>query len=204
MQKIIRLSETQYIVVDDSEIKISDWAFDILRKKVLKCFDVHKKDRLENDYLAFEGNIGNPRDTYKKITHSTQPLEFVKCGLYLNKTGKLLAYDKIEPLSLSEVEEAIYGYSVEKMAENYYNTLGALGTEYDKTTSINLIIWGFKAHQELTDAKYKEVIELLTNITEWSSFKDHPIGKQAQRALDLLPKTEWDIEIDEQGKIKLI
>jgi hypothetical protein len=34
--------------------------------------------------------------------------------------------------------------------------------------------------------KLVEIEQLLTNITEWSSFKEHPIGKQAQKSLMLL------------------
>ena len=61
MQKLIKLNDQHYIIVDDSEIKVGDW------------------------YLTFMNNkiIGEPRkcsdDSYnfsncKKITHSTQPL----------------------------------------------------------------------------------------------------------------------------------
>ena len=60
-QKLIKLSESHYIIVDDSE----------------------------------------------KITHSTQPLEG-------KATNWEFGWDKIEPLSLLEVEEAVNGYQLNK------------------------------------------------------------------------------------------
>ena len=35
-----------------------------------------------------------------------------------------------------------------------------------------------------------EVIQLLTNITEWESYKEHPIGIQAKEALKILTQNE--------------
>jgi hypothetical protein len=204
MNKLIKLSDTHYIVVDDSEIKESDLCYDKEGnrgynniKYVVKC--------LRTDVNSYWNKH------CKKITHSTQPLDTIILKNRNRSQAVGNHYGSIGNISLSEVEEAIYGYSVEKMAHNYS------AKEYPSNlytvdvgmpargTAFRGFFEGFKAHQELTKDKNKEVIELLTNITEWSSFKEHPIGKQAQRALDiLLPKTEWDVEFDEQGKIKLL
>lgn len=184
MIKLIKLSDTHYIVVDDSEIKKGDF-------KYCPFDDVNKIHIQEGDFYD--------KNEFK-ITHSNQPLE--KREGHPVKGGGLWTFDKVKQLSLSEIEEAINGYSVEKMAENYYNTLGALGTEYDKTTSINLIIWGFKAHQELVKdmvslSKVFEILDLYTDAAPISYLK-RELEKQ------LLPKTEWNIEITSEGKIVLL
>lgn len=178
MQKLLKLSDTHYIVVDDSEIKEGDWVINNLDKLIgqtirpISTAEVNDKE-------------------YSKITHSTKPL--------LDKPH----YADYGMLTLSEVEEAIYGYSVEKMAEKRYNE--SLPNQQMAFHCRMGYKEGFKAHQKLVKYKNIEVIELLKNITDWSSFKEHPIGKQAQRALDiLLPKTKWDVEFDEQGKLIIL
>lgn len=186
--KLIKLSDTHYIVVDDSEIKGYDWYFDFITNQIQqKLSDIKCKVKLDR----------------MKITHSNQPLEQSKpisenCGIVEPNV-----FINIKPLSLSEVEEAINGYSVEKMAEKYRNIFSIEGGH--RNYAAQGYIDGFNAHKELVKDKHEEIIELLTNITEWSSFKEHPIGKQAQKALDLLlPKTEWEVEFDENGKLKLV
>lgn len=186
MKKLIKLSDTHYIVVDDSEIKKGDY-----------CLSDNEILQMNNSIGVLLANQQKEKygtKTFFKITHSTQPLS--------DKPH----YAEYGMLTLSEVEEGVNGYSVEKMAENYYNTLGALGTEYDKTTSINLIIWGFKAHQKLVKDKlfskenlwWAYVRGFQANEEKKEPLKDFEDVKQS------LILTEWDIEIDEQGKITLI
>jgi hypothetical protein len=99
MNKLIKLSDTHYIVVDDSEIKESDLCYDKEGnrgynniKYVVKC--------LRTDVNSYWNKH------CKKITHSTQPLE--EDVEFIGKTPKIkLGFVNIKPLSLSEVEEAI-------------------------------------------------------------------------------------------------
>ena len=82
-QLLIKLKETHYIVVDDSEIKL-------------------------NDFITDGCNVWKWKDNCsllgrKKVTHSTQPIEDIN---FVDEVeGKVMP--KIKPLSLSEVEEAI-------------------------------------------------------------------------------------------------
>jgi hypothetical protein len=101
MNKLVKLSETHYIVVDDSEIK------------EVPCYNiVHRVVVIPTDLEWANENKNN----LKVITHSTQPLEpSIKSDKHDNPKEFVL----IKPLSLSEVQELIYGYSVEKMAEKY-------------------------------------------------------------------------------------
>ena len=195
MKKLIKLSNTHYVVVDDSEIKEGDGYYTPKDGVYMMEYGICNSISKIKDAIKLTGK------PFYRIIHSTQPLE-TKNEEYAwyggeNKTTTK-TFDKIKQLSLSEVEEAINGYSVENLAKKI------LGEDlFTKGHRIGFVI-GFNAHKELLKDENKEVIELLTNITEWSSFKEHPIGKQAQRALELLTvKTKWDVEIID-GKIKLI
>jgi len=181
MNKLLKLSESHYIVVDDSEIKEGDWVINGNNK----IFQYTKESISGINYC-------------KKITHSTEPLEVVD---FICNSGEvqeeILDYKEIKSLSLSEVEEAINGYSVEKMAEKNFGTFG-IGKE-------RALCWeaGFKAHQELVKDKLftvedmREAFEAGTKCEDWIDDKEEYIQS-------LLPKTEWDVEFDEQGKLRLI
>lgn len=174
--KLIKLSNTHYIIIDDSVIT------DV---RPFKGRFHYEKGVAINQFPTYLTDLSE----CKIITHSTEPID---------GDGTGACFIDIKQLNLSEVQELIYGYSIENII-NTTNTPNKLDQySYEKG-----IEYGFNKSLELN--KNQEVIQLLTNITEWSSFKDHPIGKQAQRALDLLlPKTEWDVEFDEQDKLKLI
>lgn len=111
MQKLIKLSDEHYIIVDDSEIKEGDYIFDNFCKinniqQVRKC-----------DFDSSHYRNGN----WRKITYSTQPLEDIVIDVTADGNALMsVGFVKIKELSLSEVEEAIYGYSVENMVWNIY------------------------------------------------------------------------------------
>jgi hypothetical protein len=67
-------------ITSDEEIKERDWCYDSLRKIICKCIEVIPKSIKEDDYLVFEGNTGNPRDTYKKIILTTDQ-DLIKDGV---------------------------------------------------------------------------------------------------------------------------
>ena len=173
--KLIKLSDTHYIIVDDSEIKEGDlvrWSKDF---NVGQTVDSINKDWSE----------------WKKITHSTEPLENVKT------------------ISLSEVEEVIYGYSVEKMAKNEFPV-----DKYQQDWAFRRMgfVKGFKAHQELVKDKMftvedirKAMFEVYKNGIRSSKEGKESFSEISNRIIQsLLPKTEWLIEFDEQGKITLL
>lgn len=185
MNKLIKLSDTHYIVVDDSEMINC------------KCYDFSKKEIVDSIFY-------NKQETYcKKITHSTQPLSDVKFTNF---------FDKIKPLSLSEAEEAVYGYSVNKLFLKWESENGNCYNNEDSAFEA-----GFKAHQELVKDKLFTVddvskifavgVQLGIN-QELFTQQGKPLQDEnvvLQRTLQsLLPPTEWDVEFDEQGKIKIL
>lgn len=130
-----------------------------------------------------------------KITHSTMPLE-IRSNEY--------TFVKIKPLSLSEIEEAINGYSLEKM----YNK----PTKVDNTKCGEAFLdghfygfeEGFNAYKELVKDKFsleeiggalKELSKPQYKFDSKTTFKDL-LYKQR--------KTEWEVTFDKQGKLKLI
>lgn len=176
--KLIKLNDSHYIIVDDSEIKEGDY---------------HLTDKKEI-VKTVKSETGFANWLFPKITHSTQPLE------YTNEDH--LHWDKIKKLSLSEIEETVYGYSVEKMAKHCkhsYSWLCKVG-----------YVEGFKAHQELTKDKLFTVDDMKKAI-KLAREQEHDCGgvyfiegTSEDIIQSLLPKTEWNIDFDEQGKIKLL
>ncbi len=190
--KLIKISDTHYIIVDDSEIKEGDYKY---------CpFDDINKIHLQ------KGNYYDKNEF--KITHSTQPLEgnsteniCCDCKGNITEKGVCFCNREVLLLSLSEVEEAINGYSVEKMAESH---AASWQPELRKS-----FIKGFKAHQELVKDKLftrNDLIDFAEKCLSIANDTDG-IGRLRRFVIEqsksLLPKTEWNVEIID-GKIKLI
>ena len=201
--KLIKLNEDHYIVVDDSEIKEGD-LFIILSGLGYSVYSIHKA-KYEGD-----GSKGWNDDHCKKITHSTEPL-----GTKID--GVNFWTSDLMPLSLSEVEEAINGYNVEKMAsEAAFCNGGFIQTEYEYDVAISYYHQGFKAHQELVKDKlildidtFKSVAYSFFSLHRTNEFDDEELELKFERILNnniqsLLPKTEWECTFDEQGKLKLL
>ena len=200
--KLIKLSDTHYIGIDDSEIKEGDYKICLNDKAISRYLC---KKSIESDTLCKD---------CKKITHSNQPLENI--NFVDEAEGKIIP--KIKPLSLSEVEEAINGYSVEKMAENAENLeysdvdpldpCGYSGVDFNVGYQK-----GFNAHKELVKDKLFTVEDMekaieLGNETKLLHKVQHPFerSQQIKRIIQsLLPKTEWEVkEITSEGKIVLL
>jgi hypothetical protein len=177
MNKLIKLSDTHYIVVDDSEIK-----GDICLRYV------------DGTPFVMMFDKGIDAKQYK-ITHST-PIGGLSSML---EAG-------VKELSLSEVEELVNGYSVEKMADESTVLIQDIR---EKQNCKEFYISGFKAHQELTKDKLFTV-EKAIQILEEESFGQGAVSRDEYKARvvfklqSLLPSTEWDVEFDEHGKIKLL
>jgi hypothetical protein len=181
MKKIIKLSDNHYIVVDDSEMKVGDLNIPSDCSKIADISTTAEED------LEIVNRRGNG---YLKITHSTQPLEEMNHGNYKSKV-----FLDIKPLSLSEVEELISGYNVEKMAEKRWGN--RLATKGHRIGFVD----GFNAHKELVKDKLftaQDVINIVKKSRETGLTAEYFITKH------LLPKTEWECTIDEQNKITIL
>ena len=176
--EIIKLNDQHYIIVDDSEIK-KGWV-----TNGVECFLRESMPEYSDEYA---------NRYWKNITHSTQPLD--------EKGFCWFGENCITCIPLSEVEEAINGYSVEKMAfEAMIDYKPFEEVEGYKDYAKHGYIKGFKAHQELVKDKLFTIEDVLVAI---NLAKNHGMtGDEIIKSL--LPKTEWEVEFDEQGKIKLI
>lgn len=190
--KLIKLSDTHYIIVDNSEMLPDAFIYDFLKKEVKRHSGTYR-------------HINYINKNCKRITHSNKPFrEFAP--LTINDMG--LAY-----IPLLKIEEAVYGYSVEKMSRVKYRVQASGGGLYTEGKQDGLregYVDGFNAHKELTKDKLFTLSQLNEAIAEaWNTCEDNEENEtysQAHKRIiqSLLPKTEWDIEFDEQGKIKLI
>jgi hypothetical protein len=90
MKKLIKLSETHYIVVENSIIKVGDWYLDKNGEPRLCEDGYHEIALLE---------IGSESINSYKVIRSTRPLEGV------------------EFIHISEVQEVLDGYNIGKLAE---------------------------------------------------------------------------------------
>jgi hypothetical protein len=209
MQKIIKLSDTHYIVVDDSEMKVGDLNIPSDCSKIADISTTAEED------LEIVNRRGNG---YLKITHSTQPLE-----QYYGATDGTIpfVYHKIKPLSLQQVEEAIYGFNLEKDAYDLYpevldNDDGRVELYDVNKTVRDAYIRGFNAHKELVKDKLFTVEDMKNLMHDSIIFSENArnlsLGEYAlankewwdKKIQSLLPKNEWECTIDEQGKITLI
>ena len=193
MRKLIKISDSHYIVVDDSEIKENNW---YCNNKVLFLSEVFD-----------ESNNPNQNKNNRLITHSTQPLE---------GTFSSILYKGYNHISLSEVEELINGYSLEKIAENRYPTpVGIYKPDSGYLERRNIWKEGFNTHKELVKDKLFTVEDmekaLVTLISNISCEDGKLLGKSPEKVYkwitfyikSLLPKTEWDCKVV-NGKIELV
>lgn len=168
MKKIIKISDTHYIIVDfDIQFQKGDWVYDF-KDKVIRFVKMYLKD-----------------EWCKKITHSTELLEGVK------------------NISLSEVEELIYGY-IDKSSKNI-SRLAQVSTEYEAGFNLGYKI-GYKDSQE--DIKDKlftieDIFKAIQLARQDFIEENIDIKHPTEIIQSLLPKQEWEIEI-ENNKFKLI
>ncbi len=108
MQKLIKLSDTHYIAVDDSEKGKEGFNWNYALGKIDKLSRNYEKHSSEWSFC-------------KKITHSTIPLEDKYIAYDETIMGDIVkSYHRIKPLSLSKVEEAIKDNSSENNEWNIY------------------------------------------------------------------------------------
>lgn len=192
--KLIKLTEEHYVIVDDSEIKETDWCvyFKQDMNDLLDVTFIFQAGSIELDSANKLGVVCGEKiyvyvNDCKKITHSTKPL--------INKPKN----QPYNTLILSEVEELIYGYSVEKMANTQWGNVhrsGVLG-----------YIEGFKADMEITKDKLFTIEDMKQAlITMGLITSKNPQGSayKIDGIIQSILKTEWDVEFDENNKLRLI
>lgn len=181
MNKLIKLPEEHYIIVDDSEMKEGD-LFLHTSHGISGIYQINTIDE-----KSITTTTGERCWIYysKKITHSTQPL---------NESTQLnteFYWNNISKLPLLETEELVYEYSVEKLA-----ALSALDEEYSLDAHYRGYKLGFKKHQKLVKDK-------LFTIEDIKTFYKHIKTHTFDEAISLiLPKTEWNVQFID-GKLKL-
>lgn len=187
--KLRKLTNDHYIITSNDNISEGDWFWTPIKRSIEQCV---KK------LLIIKGSQNDIEQF--KITHSTQPLE--------SKFSSII-YRGYYHISLSEVEEVINGYSVEKLSEsaNGYSVYGKpLGEKYLAFNEGYQS--GFNAHKELvkdklfTEQDLRVAISLAWNYGQKPENNLKDCGNSIVQSL--LPKTEWEITFDEQGKLKLL
>lgn len=201
--KLIKLSDVHYVIVDNSTIKEGDWYLH-KGKWIHKCKYVFGTE--EPDIMIYDENESSCFTfDCKKITHSTQLLEIIH-----GENGKeTISYGSIGYIPLSEVEEAIYGYSVKKMAEKATEEVTKDNADhFMKDVYKEFYIEGFKAHQKLAEFTIEDIKKVIDKayskgLAKPNSGRLSDIPQiQDEIIRSLFPKTEWNIKFV-NGKIKL-
>lgn len=183
--KLIKLSETHYIIVDNSKISVGDFIADGYRVR---------------QWLDDCSLLGK-----KKVIYSTEPESLGPKWM-----------QSVLPLLLSQIEEVLNINNVEKMALKNWDSDRYLEEVFEKESYCAGYWEGFKAHQELYPYSRNQVFELMC-IAFKAGFEKYDSVKVWLEGLELVecawiltkfdstPKpTEWDVEFDKQGKLKLI
>ena len=190
MSKLLKLSETHYIIVDDSEIKEGDLNIPSDFSKI-EDVSVTSKEDLEI--------VNDRQNGYLKITHSTQPLES-----YIRADGKeIKVFVTIREIYLSEVEEVINCHSVDtkasewidKNSHKWSNNTDEVGDNYGS------FMEGYnQCLRDNADKKYTEedVLKAIKLSKEDRCYNREALFKQ------LAPQTIWEVTFDEQGDLKLL
>jgi len=184
-----KITDDHYVVVDDSEIKEGDWCLYANKfggKFICQAY-VYERTLMFDDG-SFKRSLGEgitpQKDECKKITHSTIP------------KGMMLM-EGIKRLSLQEVKELIGEVDVEKKVKDYY----------EKDTTLNnpsSFKSGYtQALEDNKDRKYTEE-DLRNAISETRKGMLYNKKYEDEYIQSLQPKTQWEVEFDETGKLKLI
>ena len=118
----------------------------------------------------------------KKITHSTHPMQ----GVF--------------PIPITEVKELLGEVDVERKAELYVWGRVYLTEQEKQQTEIAYMTGYNQAIQDNKDKKYTE--EDLKRYHNIMCLHGNKKGEEFIQSLQ--PKTEWEVEYDENGKLKLV
>ena len=186
MQKLIKIKEDHYVIVDYSEIKEGDWYISP-----------------SNGIISDHNGTEVLPDGWNEITHSTQPLEL------LSENGLSgMGFSKVRPLNIFEVKELIGEVDLEILAANLANP------NVCKTT--NWIEGYNQALEDNKEKKYTEedlglFLEYVRDNYTGMGAPHLVHNKGGQRKTKVIvqdyiqslqPKTEWEVEMVD-GKLKL-
>lgn len=203
--KLIKLSEEHYVIVDEvKEIDPSSpsnghWCY-VLHKPSNTILEATLIGEQMGNMTVIDETLRNKREVlYKEVV----PI------IAASETMEFHPKESMKSIPLSEVEEAIFGYSVDKMAIDKfpYTDEGSLADCIDASKRR---IWkdGFNAHKELVKDKLFTAEDMKNAFIKGKSYalSTHLGAKEIfhtfQKSLE--PKTEWEVKFDEQGKLKLI
>lgn len=205
MNKTLKMiAPNHYIIVDDAKTCQGDFIY--LEKgntPATKEGEIAKCEFPDADDLGV---------VWRRVTHSTKPLE-----QYYGSAGGSIPYvfDRVKKLNLSDVEEAIYGHSVEKMAKKYLGWREDLDIDEEERYYLSDIgkydafIEGYNAHKDATRDKLF-IVEKAIQIIEEEKFgqgsviRDEYKSRVISKLQSLLPKKEWIVEVDDIGRVRLI
>jgi hypothetical protein len=185
--KLIKITEDNYIIVDNSEIKEGDYYLFTWggEQEIQRFFKEQYADRENHKHLY---------DTAcKKITHSTQPLEL------LSENGLSgMGFSKVRPLNIFEIKELIGEVDVEEKMISPY----PLNTQNDVDWQNGYIKGYTQALEDNKEKKYtEEDLRKALSQAFMASQEDYQITSD-EIIKFLQPKTEWEVEFV-NGKIKL-
>ena len=202
--ELIKINTNHYIIVDDSKIKIDDFYID--DSNTVRCV------------ITEVESYWTHRKHYKKVTHSTKPLEDVT--VLVRPDGSDVSetiFDKVKEISLSEIKKLIGEVNLEELELIYHQQLmqrrevaknfrgQVAGNHPDMFTSREMLsmMEGFtdgytQALDDNKDKKYTDddVIAIVK--------KSRETGLSAEYIIisDYQPKSHWEVEFVD-GKLKL-
>lgn len=218
--KLIKINPDHYIIVDDSKIKVDDYFYN--GKAVAKMC---------NQWLITFTAMDEIK--CKKITHSTQPIEYsynsISGGFNMKQVSSdiELVYDKIQQLSLSEVKKIISNTDVIKRKDEYLKKVKEEVKDYEQHDRIYILGSSDLAftegyNQALEDNKDRQYTEedvlMLLQKTAYKYFNEgrgykgnmaiagdplHGLRSELKEFIQSLQPTSWDVEFVD-GKLKLL
>ena len=203
--ELIKINPDHYVIVDDSKIKIDDFYTD--DSNTVRCA------------ITEVESYWTHRKHYKKVTHSTKPLEDVT--VLVRPDGSDVSetiFDKVKEISLSKVKKLIGEVDMEELELKYHKKLmerreiaknfrgQVAGNHPDMFTSREMLsmMEGFtdgytQALDDNKDKKYTDddVIAIVK--------KSRETGLSAEYIIisDYQPKSHWEVEFID-GELKLI
>jgi hypothetical protein len=188
MKKLIKLSDTHYVVVENSTIKVGDWYLDKNGEPRLCGEEYHEIALLE---------IGSESINTYKVIRSTQLLEGV------------------EFIHISEVQEVLDGYNIGKLAE--LHTL-KMFEDYKSSDKNSFIEGFNACKELMKEKRFtrRDMVEAFFGGTNVGStyeammkdgdYEDAEIfAEEEDRQFQdtLIEPTKWEVIIEE-GKLKLV
>jgi hypothetical protein len=175
-RKLIKLDEIYY-VIDDGDVNYGDTVLFKPSNKIEYSYENH----LDKTY-------------YARITHTI--LEMTIIG--------------VTKIKKSVFENIVYGYNLDEIALKALQFDEMPNPRYNREDYYQVINfkYGFTEHRNLSKDKLftlDDMVEFACDVYNENYQKDKSFKKCAEDMIKLkAPKTEWDIEIDENNNITLI